>query len=107
MGKTTAAGLLAQRGVAVVDTDVLARQLVEPGQPALLEIQNAFDSDVIASNGSLRRDELARRVFADPAAREKLERILHPRIREIWQSQLAFWRSRFSATPSRAEERAG
>lgn len=93
MGKSTAATLLAEHGVTIVDTDVLARQLVEPGQPALAEIQSAFGAETLANDGSLRRDLLARRVFSDSAAREKLEAILHPRIRELWQMQLAEWRS--------------
>ena len=93
MGKSTAATLLAERGVTIVDTDVLARQLVEPGQPALDEIRHAFGADMIAVDGSLRRDQLARRVFADPQARKTLEEILHPRIRKLWQSQLAKWRA--------------
>lgn len=107
MGKSTAAELLAQRGVTVVDTDVLARQLVEPGQPALAEIQNAFGADVVTPDGHLRRDQLARCVFSDRAAREKLENILHPRIRQLWQSQLATWRSTFGKSehsPARPPE---
>jgi dephospho-CoA kinase len=93
MGKSTAATLLAERGVTLVDTDVLARQLVEPGQPALDEIRHSFGGDVIAPDGSLRRDQLARRVFADAAGRKRLESILHPRIRELWKSQLSDWRA--------------
>ena len=100
MGKSTAASLLSQRGVTVVDTDLLARQLVEPGQPALAEIQQAFGADMLAPEGALRRDLLARRVFSDPAARETLEAILHPRIRKLWQSQLAEWRSTTYVSPS-------
>jgi dephospho-CoA kinase len=92
MGKSTAATHLEHRGVTVVDTDLLARQLVEPGQPALAEIRDAFGADVIGSDGSLRRDLLARRAFSDAAARKTLEAILHPRIRRSWQSQLAGWR---------------
>src|SRR5262245_2389044 len=93
MGKSTAATLLAERGVKIVDTDLLARQLVEPGQPALIEIREAFGSEVFAPDGTLRRDQLAHRVFPDETARKKLENILHPRIRQVWQSQLADWRS--------------
>jgi dephospho-CoA kinase len=91
MGKSTAAAVLAQRGVTIVDTDLLARQLVEPGQPAIAEIRDAFGAEMIAPDGSLRRDVIARRVFADSAARKTLEAILHPRIRRLWQSQLADW----------------
>lgn len=93
MGKSTAATLLAERGVTIVDTDVLARQLVEPGQPALDEIRQTFGVEMVAPDGSLRRDQLARRVFSDPLARTTLEDILHPRIRKLWQSQLAKWRA--------------
>src|SRR5438874_7293443 len=100
MGKSTAAALLVERGVTVVDTDLLARQLVEPGQPALVEIQQAFSADIVAPDGRLRRDELARRVFSDPAARKKLESILHPPIRELWQSKLAVWRATFAEVAS-------
>jgi dephospho-CoA kinase len=92
MGKSVTATLLARRGVAIVDTDIIARQIVEPGQPALTEIREAFGPEIIASDGSLRRDLLAHRVFSDAAAREMLEGILHPRIRTLWQSQLAEWR---------------
>lgn len=93
MGKSTAAELLRNRGVPVVDSDVIARQVVEPGQPALLEIQDAFGEDIVGADGRLRRDELARRVFADTEARRTLEVILHPRIRAVWQAQLQVWRA--------------
>jgi len=92
MGKSTAAGFLSQHGVRVVDTDELARQLAQPGEPALAEIQNQFGRDIVAPDGRLRRDELARRVFSDGDARKKLEDILHPRIRERWLAQIEAWR---------------
>ncbi|MFN0067305.1 MAG: dephospho-CoA kinase [Limisphaerales bacterium] len=93
MGKSTTAGFLAQNGVAVVDTDLLARELVAPGQPALAEIASAFGPDVLAADGALDRGQLARRVFADEAARRRLEAILHPRIRAAWLAQAAAWRT--------------
>ena len=92
MGKSAAAQMLRDRGVPVVDTDDLARQVVEPGQPALAEVRQAFGADVIGPDGRLRRDELARRVFADASARTCLESILHPRIRELWLAQVQVWR---------------
>jgi dephospho-CoA kinase len=92
MGKSTAAEIFRARAVPVVDTDDLAHRLVQPGEPALAEIQNAFDQAISAPDGSLRRAELARIVFADPAAREKLEAILHPRIRAAWLAQVESWR---------------
>lgn len=93
MGKSAAAQWLQSRGIAVVDTDELARDIVEPGQPALRELQREFGSGVIGQDGRLRRDELARIVFADELARKKLEAILHPRIRELWQARLQTWRA--------------
>ena len=88
MGKSTAARFFAERGLPVIDTDELARDLVEPGQPALAEIRAAFGEAVIDGAGRLRRDELARAVFGDPTKRERLEGILHPRIREEWLGQV-------------------
>ena len=93
MGKSAAAHLLAKRGIAVEDTDDLARSVVAPGQPALAEIQRAFGNQVISHEGTLRRDVLARIVFSDPSARERLEAITHPRIRDLWKSQVQMWRS--------------
>lgn len=92
MGKSAAAGFLRERGARLVDTDELAHQLVQPGQPALAEIQSHFGPRIISADGQLRRDELAQIVFADPAARKKLEAILHPSIRERWLAQIEAWR---------------
>ena len=93
MGKSTSAALLDQRLISVVDTDVLARQIVEPGQPALAEIAAAFGPSMIGGDGNLRRDELARVVFAETSKRLQLEAILHPRIRELWLAQIERWKS--------------
>jgi dephospho-CoA kinase len=92
MGKSAAADLLRARGVPVVDTDDLARQVVEPGQSGLAEIQQAFGPHVIGAEGTLIREKLAQLVFADPAARKRLEDILHPRIRALWRAQVEAWR---------------
>jgi len=93
MGKSTSGQLFRARGVPVVDTDDLARQVVEPGQPALAEVLAAFGLEFAGPDGQLRRDELAQRVFADPAARRRLEEILHPRIRALWRAQTETWRA--------------
>ena len=92
MGKSTAAGFFFKLGVRIIDTDELAHELVEPGQPALEEIQKQFGAGFIGEDGRLKRDELARLVFSDSNAREKLEAILHPRIRDRWQQQAEAWR---------------
>lgn len=94
MGKTTVADMFARRGVLLIDTDVVARQLVEPGQPALDEIVAQFGMGVVDSVGNLRRDVLAAIVFKDKSARAKLEAILHPRITEFWQTTVAEWERR-------------
>jgi dephospho-CoA kinase len=88
MGKSTAAEFFARHGVAIIDTDVIARELVEFGQPALAEIARVFGSDVIDPSGRLNREAMARRVFASSPDREKLEAILHPRIRERWLAEV-------------------
>ena len=93
MGKSTSAELLRQRGVAVVDTDLLARELVEPGQAALVEIAREFGPELIGADGRLLRAELARRVFSDETKRRRLEAILHPRIRERWLARTQEWKS--------------
>jgi dephospho-CoA kinase len=92
MGKSTAAEFLRAHGARVVDTDELARRLVEPGQPALAEIKKQFGREIMSSAGALKRDELARIVFANAAARKKLEEILHPKIRDRWLAQIETWR---------------
>lgn len=91
MGKTTVAAMFARRGVMVIDTDAVARQLVEPGQPALNEIIAEFGTGIVDSLGHLRRDALAGIVFADSRAKSKLEAILHPRIADYWQAKAAEW----------------
>ena len=91
MGKSTAEQLLLKRGIPVVDTDRLARDLVEPGQPALSGIVEAFGREMLKADGSLNRAALAREVFSDTHARELLEKILHPPIRSAWRQQIAVW----------------
>jgi dephospho-CoA kinase len=93
MGKSTAAAILQKLGVAVIDTDQIARDLVQPGQPALKEIQEQFGSQVVNEKGELLRHELAMEVFGDPQKRAKLESILHPRIREVWFKAAQKWRA--------------
>jgi dephospho-CoA kinase len=81
-GKTAASDYLAHLGAEVIDTDQLSRELVEPGQPALDEITQTFGVSVLDDHGRLDRASLREIVFNDPEARERLEAILHPRIRE-------------------------
>jgi dephospho-CoA kinase len=80
-GKSTFARALRERGVPVVDADALARAAVAPGTPALAEIARAFGAGVLAPGGGLDRRRMAALVFADPAARRRLEAITHPAVR--------------------------
>ncbi len=91
MGKSACADMLLGMAIPVVDTDILARQVVEPGQTALGEIARLFGAEYVDAGGRLRRRELAQRVFADAEARKRLEAILHPRIRELWLAQMQAW----------------
>ena len=79
-GKTTVADLFAARGATVLDTDVIAREVVEPGRPALGALVQAQGSGILDGAGRLDRAELRRRLFADAATRRAIEAILHPAI---------------------------
>lgn len=80
-GKSEVSRLLAEHGAVVIDADVLAREVVEPGTPGLAEVVEAFGAGVLADDGSLDRAALGARVFGDDAARRRLEAIIHPRVR--------------------------
>lgn len=90
-GKSTVSQWLAQSGIALVDTDLLARLVVEPGSPALEDICSRFGKSVLDDRGRLRRSALADLVFADGNARRDLEAILHPRIRVAWRAEANSW----------------
>ena len=80
-GKTAASDHFARLGAHVIDTDLLCRELVEPGQPALSEIAEAFGPELLTDDGRLDRAQMRTHIFRDPTARKRLEDILHPRIR--------------------------
>jgi dephospho-CoA kinase len=82
-GKTTVANMFADCGASIIDTDVIARDLVRPGTSSLAEIRRQFGDGVISGDGSLNRAALRKIVFDDEASRIDLENILHPRIREV------------------------
>jgi len=86
-GKSTVANLFAALGVPVIDTDVIAREVVEPGRPALTQVIETFGSEVLGSDGRLDRRRLRERIFADPDAKRRLEAILHPAIRAEMERQ--------------------
>lgn len=80
-GKTAVSDALGERGAVVIDADVLARQVVEPGTPGLAAVVERFGTDVLTDDGRLNREALGRLVFADPGARRDLEAIVHPAVR--------------------------
>lgn len=82
-GKSAVADLFAARGVPIIDTDVIAREVVEPGQPALAEIAREFGPGVLGADGRLDRRKLRDLVFSDEKRRKTLEAILHPAIRRV------------------------
>lgn len=86
-GKSTVAARLAERGAAVIDADVIARLVVEPGRPALAAVVQAFGEGILTPEGTLDRPALGARVFGDAEARERLNGILHPAIREEASAQ--------------------
>ncbi len=87
-GKTTVSRQFERLGVPVVDTDLLARELVEPGQIALDEICQHFGRQILNQDGSLNRAELRSVIFNAPKERKKLEQILHPKIRSLTLERL-------------------
>jgi dephospho-CoA kinase len=80
-GKSTVSRLLADKGAVVIDSDVLAREVVAPGTPGLAAVVEAFGTEVLTPDGHLDRPALGRIVFADPRARSRLEEITHPLVR--------------------------
>jgi dephospho-CoA kinase len=80
-GKSTVSARLAELGATVVDADLISREVVEPGEPALAELGETFDG-VLKADGTLDRAELARQAFSSPEGTAKLNAITHPRIRE-------------------------
>ena len=79
-GKSSVCRELARRGAVVVDADQLAREVVAPGSPVLEQLVTAFGRDILDADGSLNRESLGKRIFADAAARERLNAITHPAI---------------------------
>ena len=79
-GKTAVSDLFAQRGVPVIDTDQIAREIVEPGRPALKRIAEAFGQEFLGADGRLDRKKMRNAIFSSPQQKNRLESILHPEI---------------------------
>jgi len=97
-GKSTIAGFLRNWGAEVIDSDQVARAVVDPGQPAYADIVREFGSHILNADGAIDRGRLGELVFNDDARREKLNQIVHPRVRERWQARAAELESRSPAT---------
>lgn len=93
-GKSTVAALLAAHGATIIDADLLARDAVRPGTPALEAIVERFGPSVLLADGSLDRPALRDRVFRDPVAREALNAIVHPAVSRLRDHELAEARRR-------------
>jgi dephospho-CoA kinase len=81
-GKTAVSQVLKEEGAYIIDADQIAKELVLPHQPAWSELIRAFGQEILHEDGSIQRKKLADKVFADPKQRERLNQILHPRIKE-------------------------
>ena len=88
-GKSTVSAILRRLGAKIIDADALARQIVEPHQPAWNEIVGTFGKQILQSDQTLDRKKLRKLVFDKPNARKKLEAITHPRIRRLAQEKIA------------------
>lgn len=99
-GKTAATDFLQTLGITVVDADVVSREIVAPGQPALAAIQQYFGDDVLLDDGQLNRPWLRQRVFSMPEERRALEAITHPAIRDSLNQQLRAARSAYAVLAS-------
>jgi len=87
-GKSSVAAHLARRGAVVVDADLIAREVVQPGSPALAEIALEFGPSALTAAGALDRAAVGALVFADPHRRRRLEEITHPRIRAVMAQRI-------------------
>jgi dephospho-CoA kinase len=88
-GKSAVSDRFKCLGIKIVDADIASREVVKPGQPALLAIRDHFGSELIQADGTLDRAALRARVFADPNERKWLERLLHPSINAYLAQELA------------------
>ena len=85
-GKSSVSKLLAELGAWVIDADAITRELQAPGTPLLAELVDAFGKSILASDGSLDRESLGQLVFADPAARGRINQLVHPKVgAELWR----------------------
>ncbi len=88
-GKSTVADMFAELDVTIIDTDLIAREIIEPGEPALDDIRHEFGDSVFDAEGNLDRSAMRQIIFADPDAKARLESIMHPRIQAVTYERAA------------------
>jgi dephospho-CoA kinase len=88
-GKSTVAALLEKLGAVIIDADLLAREVVAPGEPAYQSLVKAFGTEILNADRTINRESLGKLVFADPEARRRLESITHPAIGRRAEERLA------------------
>lgn len=89
-GKSTVAQILRKKGIAVIDADRKAREVIEKGSEGFQEVVDAFGPQVLGPDQEINRSELARLVFQSAALKEKLESIIHPKIQEAVRSERSY-----------------
>lgn len=92
-GKSTVANLFADKNVAVIDADVITRNLVAPGEPALAEIAETLGKEFLSDEGYLHRTKLREVIFKNDTKRKQLEAILHPRVEKVVATEVAALKS--------------
>jgi dephospho-CoA kinase len=97
-GKSTVSKMLKEKGFPIVDADEIARLVVEPGSPVLVEISRIFGQEIVHNDGSLNREKLGARIFGNAEERQKLNSIIHPAIRKEMLRQKEQWISMGSNT---------
>ena len=93
-GKTAVSQVLREEGATILDADLIARELVQPHQPAWEELRRAFGDEILNPDGSVQRKKLAAQIFSHPEKREVLNAILHPRIRNEINARLSVIREK-------------
>ncbi|OHD70611.1 MAG: dephospho-CoA kinase [Spirochaetes bacterium RBG_16_49_21] len=88
-GKSVVAEFFRERGARIIDTDRIAREVVEPGKPALSELTQYFGQEVISPDGTLNREGLRNRIIRDRVLREKLNSIIHPRVKAVMAERIS------------------
>lgn len=98
-GKSEGARYLERHGIPVIDTDAIAREVVEPGREGYKKVIDAFGSSILNSDGSIHRGRLGQWVFSDQEKRDLLNSLLHPLIRSLWKSRRASLQEAHPALP--------